>query len=215
VNELIYKVALSLHIGGGALALVCGPLAMAVTKGMRVHRFAGRVFVGAMLTVAVTAFYLSVVKPNPFLFVVAGFSMYMAGSGFRLARARRKTGAPIAMLDWLLTTAMAVFALGMFAYGGTLLSRSNAMGTVLLVFAAVAGLFVVQDVRYYRTMNGLGNARLRLHIGRMIGATISAYTAFLVVNNTVLPGLVAWLGPTVLGVPFMVYWSAKYSRKKL
>jgi hypothetical protein len=50
----------------------------------------------------------------------------------------------------------------------------------------------------------------------MIGAYISALTAFLVVNlhGDYIPGFVAWLLPTALLVPFIVRWSRQYSKLK-
>jgi len=48
------------------------------------------------------------------------------------------------------------------------------------------------------------------HLQRMIGAYIASLTAFLVVNNTILPGVIAWLLPSVLLVPFIMAWSKKY-----
>jgi type IV secretory pathway component VirB8 len=47
----------------------------------------------------------------------------------------------------------------------------------------------------------------------MIGAYIASITAFLVVNNTILPGVVAWLLPTAVLVPVLIKWSRKYAVK--
>jgi hypothetical protein len=43
----------------------------------------------------------------------------------------------------------------------------------------------------------------------MTGSYIASSTAFLVVNNTILPGIIAWLIPTVLLVPLIIMWSRK------
>ena len=40
----------------------------------------------------------------------------------------------------------------------------------------------------------------------MVGTYIASITAFLVVNNTILPGLVVWLAPGVLLTPLIFYW---------
>jgi hypothetical protein len=47
------------------------------------------------------------------------------------------------------------------------------------------------------------------HLQRMIGSFIAALTAFLVVNNNILPGIVAWLLPTIILVPVIILLSQK------
>jgi len=69
---------------------------------------------------------------------------------------------------------------------------------------------VYQDFRNYKSQNSIKNFWLLVHIQRMIGSYIAAATAFLVVNNTILPGIVAWLLPTVILVPLIFKWSNKY-----
>jgi hypothetical protein len=49
----------------------------------------------------------------------------------------------------------------------------------------------------------------------MIGAYIASITAFLVVNNTILPSLVAWLAPGVLLTPLIFYWINQYKGKAI
>ena len=44
----------------------------------------------------------------------------------------------------------------------------------------------------------------------MMGSYIAAMTAFIVVNNTILPEIVAWLLPTVIVTPLIIKWSRKY-----
>lgn len=48
-----------------------------------------------------------------------------------------------------------------------------------------------------------------MHIGKITGGYIAATTAFVVVNNTFLPPLLAWLAPGVLGNIYIVYWIRK------
>ena len=44
---------------------------------------------------------------------------------------------------------------------------------------------------------------LKNHIGRMTGAYIAAFTAFLVINNTFLPQVLAWSLPGIIGGIFI------------
>jgi hypothetical protein len=49
------------------------------------------------------------------------------------------------------------------------------------------------------------------HLQRMIGAFIATVSAVSAVNLTPVLGIAAWLWPTVVGVPLVVYWSNRYS----
>lgn len=71
-----------------------------------------------------------------------------------------------------------------------------------------------KDIKLYKGNNTVKNYWLLIHIQRMIGAYIAALTAFLVVNNTYLPSLAAWLLPTVILTPLIFYWSKMYANKQ-
>lgn len=51
------------------------------------------------------------------------------------------------------------------------------------------------------------------HIGRMGGAYIAIITAFLVINLTFLPDMVAWLGPTFIGSPLITFYIRRYKKR--
>ncbi|MEJ7684882.1 MAG: hypothetical protein WKG06_44950 [Segetibacter sp.] len=44
----------------------------------------------------------------------------------------------------------------------------------------------------------------------MTGSYVASATAFLVVNNKILPNIIAWLLPTIIIVPLIVSWTRKY-----
>jgi hypothetical protein len=55
------------------------------------------------------------------------------------------------------------------------------------------------------------------HLGGMLGSYIGAFTAFLVINNSRwihAPEIVAWLGPTIVLVPLIIYELNKRNSKK-
>ncbi|HYK40632.1 MAG TPA: hypothetical protein VEU98_11415, partial [Candidatus Eremiobacteraceae bacterium] len=56
---------LMLHIAGGMIGMLSGTAAMIFRKGFRAHIFAGRVFVGSMLTMGVCAAWLATLKHDP------------------------------------------------------------------------------------------------------------------------------------------------------
>lgn len=51
------------------------------------------------------------------------------------------------------------------------------------------------------------------HIARMLGGYIATVTAVSAVNLTMLPTIVRWLWPTVIGTPLIVVWIRRYQRR--
>jgi hypothetical protein len=88
-------------------------------------------------------------------------------------------------------------------------------GIVLVVFGCLGLFNVYQDISHWKGKTTLKNFGLIVHITRMIGSYIATVTAFLVVNNTFLPNIIAWLLPAVLFAPLQVIWSKKYQVKKV
>lgn len=79
-------------------------------------------------------------------------------------------------------------------------------GILCLVFAVFALLSVKDDLSNYIKRPIDKNYWLYLHISRMMGGNVAAFTAFLVVNNKILPWFVAWLLPTIIVIPLSVYY---------
>ena len=76
-------------------------------------------------------------------------------------------------------------------------------GIVFLLFGTASLRLCYTEYKAYTgkvtdTLYGLKN-----HIGRMTGAYIAAFTAFIVVNNTFLPDVLAWSLPGILGGIFI------------
>ena len=78
------RVLLTLHISCGVVGFVCAPVALATTKGGKVHRRFGKIYFWAMAGVAVTALILSFALPVYFLAMVAVFSFYSAFAAYRV-----------------------------------------------------------------------------------------------------------------------------------
>ncbi|HEY0977712.1 MAG TPA: hypothetical protein VGE21_09595, partial [Flavobacteriales bacterium] len=199
----LHTVLLVLHIIAGFTALLSGTVILVLRKGGLWHRRLGRVFFGAMIGVGVTAFGLSIIRPNAFLFMVGVFSLYQALGGFRAVRNR--TLRP-AVGDWMITVIGAANGAAMLVSGQV----------VLIVFGGLSVWLAFNDIRTYllvlkqRPVPRL--LWLQRHIGFMMGAYIATFTAFLVVNLASSYGILVWLGPTVVGVPLIVVWTRKHVR---
>jgi len=80
-------------------------------------------------------------------------------------------------------------------------------------FAIIGIIFSIRDLRLYRNPNKLKEAWLKIHLGKMIGAYISATTAFVVVNEF-FPSIYGWFIPGIVGGLFITYWIRKLNDKK-
>jgi uncharacterized membrane protein len=207
-----------IHAVFGGIALVAGPAAMMAMKGGRVHRAFGKLFFYTMAITSILALVISNFPghKNLFLFLVGIFTIYMICTGYRfLSLDNLHKGQKPEIVDWMLTIGMGLFGTAFLLIGIAQLSGlwilvgERSFGIVMVVFASISILMVRQDINSYMGKVRYRNHWILIHLSRMLGANIAAFTAFLVVNNKLLPGIVAWLLPTVIGVPLIFYWTNK------
>ena len=117
----------------------------------------------------------------------------------------------ITMADKLPTFFMAVAALLFVVLGAMILSK-NSFGWVDLNFAIISIRFILSDFAFFRGKRKYANQWLLSHLQRMVGTYIASVTAFLVVNVRMEPAVLLWLGPTILIVPLIIYWSKRYKK---
>jgi len=197
-----YSIVLVLHITAGSLALLCGMLAVLTRKGHRAHRRAGIAYVGAMLVVALTAVLMATMHPNPFLFAVALFSAALALSGWLPARGDQPHwGRVIGVVG--LSAAVLLGAVGIWW-----LLEGDLFGIVALVFALISGRFGWLDV--WRTTTRNRTRRIVAHVSAMGGAYIATVSAVSAVNLDMLPPVIRWLWPTLVGIPLIVLAIRRY-----
>lgn len=206
--QIFFNILLGIHITGGAIGLFAGSYTMLTQKGTQLHRQIGIVFFYALLISAVVALPMSYLHSNYFLLIVGVFTSYLLLTGKRYLA--KKTTEDVSNMDWLLCFIMLLFGAGFIAWGSYLILHKINFGTVLLVLGIFSMLLVWQDNRNFKGRSLIKNYGLTNHIQRMIGAYIASITAFIVVNNSILPGVVAWLLPTAILVPVLIKWSRKY-----
>ncbi len=195
----------ALHIGSGSLAVAGMALALVYRKGGPGHRRSGQLYVVGMTAALLLAIIVSLLKSNVFLLLIGLFSGYFVYTGWRLAKVRNGARS---QLDQYATWLMLVVSAVMASYGLFVLVTGNTMGIVLLVFSCVAALPAWQDYRLGEQWPK-GKERIKLHLGRMGGASIATLTAVFVVNVHTSPGFLAWLLPTFVITPIIVYWMRK------
>jgi len=200
-----------LHIAAGTVALSAGVGALATAKGGLWHRRSGRVFVVSMGIVVGTVFPLLALDPTSFrafLALVAVFSGYLVLSGYRALSRKRPTDEP-GVIDWIGAAGVVIACAGLGGWGLSLILGGDSFGIVMIVFGGIGLAFGVADTRTFRAGGRRGPWTVT-HLQRMIAAFIATVSAVSAVNLTGMLGIVAWLWPTVAGVPLIVYWSKKY-----
>jgi uncharacterized membrane protein len=217
----IFNIFLAVHVAGGVTGLLTGILSLSAQKGGNVHTKSGVIFYFAMLTVAATSFLLSILHSNPFLFAVGVFTGYMTLTGRRYLTQKQKGLAnQTDNFEKILAAAMFAFVLVFLYLGISSLIKQNYFGIVFLVFGWGTLSMVREDYAIIQGKNTNPMLWLRMHITRMTGAWIAAFTAFVVVNGdklTVILGenfagrasIVVWIAPAAVGTFFIIYWLRK------
>lgn len=205
----LYGSLLFIHIAGGFAALLSAFVAIlskTIDGAHKWHVYSGRVFFAGMAAVFLTAIPMAILKPNPFLFMIAIFSFYMALSGLRLAINRAGTPQTI---DWIIAGIMAITSVAMVAFGVYLLTTGESMGITIIIFGIIGAGFSLADIRTFRAGGLKGKERISAHLQRMMGATIATLTAFIVTNFYIEPIVILWLAPTIVITPIITIWSYK------
>jgi uncharacterized membrane protein len=202
ITTLIY-----IHAISGGMALCFGLLPLLLKKGSNGHKKWGKWFIYSMLVTALTAITVALIPSHysPFLLAIGIFSLYLTLSGYRSLQLRYNSPT---YADWGISIGMLLTGVFMVALPIVISQKLN---LVLTIFGLIGGAFAVNDLLRYRKPSPPAKKAITAHLGKMTGAYIAAVTAFLVVNQA-LPGMVAWLGPTVLGTVYIVYWTNKYHR---
>ena len=206
----LYTSLLYIHIASGSLALLTGTINMIRQKGGAKHRKMGRFYVRCMLLTGVSALIMAQINPNPFLFVVGVFTIYLVGTADRYIQPVLKKPT---LIDKTYTIGMLISSSIFILWGISAAIQSNTMGWVMLTFGGIGLFSVFQDFKNYRGKNPASNYRLLTHIGRMVGGYTATVTAVLVVNGDrlpfVVPEFLLWLSPTILLTPLSIYWIRK------
>lgn len=208
--DSIAEVLIIIHATFGGFALIAGLIAMSAKKGLKVHRKSGMVFFYTMLISAITALVVSLL-PNhesPFLFAVGIFSLFFVLNGYRALRFKFRN--PNIKIDKAISMVMIVTGVLMIFLP---IFVSYKINIVLTVFGIVGMVFAIRNLILFRDTEKLRANWLKMHVGNMMGGYISAFTAFVVVNQF-LPPLVSWLGPGIIGGFFIAYWLRKVDRTK-
>lgn len=212
--------AFALHIGGGALGLASGTVAVIARKGTRLHRMAGTIFAISMVVTAVFACYLGIVIPNQIVNVLIGtFTLYLVTTAWLTIRRTPGTVGVAEKLALLvsicLCTPFAVLAFQL-ATGATPMLKSAVplTGPVLVAiygFASVLGIAAIGDAKLVLAGGISGIPRISRHLWRMcVGLTLAAGSGFTNGLARLLPGPYhvpkAFFFPQFIPLALMIFW---------
>ncbi len=168
---------LILHIGGAAVGIVSGWVAILARKGRRLHRLAGDVFCVAMIVMAVVGGAVAPFMPSAQWSntTAAVFTLYLITTSWVVVR--RQPGKigwvePAASLVAIALAAMAVAGvMGLRLFGGGAESS-------IYVFGGLAALAAVCDLRIIAVGGIAGPARVARHLWRMSLALVLATASY-------------------------------------
>jgi len=194
-----------LHAILGTAALLSGAVAILSKKGNKIHVLAGKIFYFAML-IGVSFSIIVCFLPehtNYFLLAIGIFSLYLIIGGKRSLRF--KNTSHNYTIDKVVATIMLLAGLSMLLLPPLVLGQVN---IVLSVFGLTGVLFALRDFKQFKYPESVKSKYLKLHLGKMMGGYIAAFTAFLVVNQ-VIDSIWVWFLPTIPGSAYISYWMIK------
>ena len=208
-----YRPIVLVHILMGLVAIASGTVAMMLRKGSRSHTLVGRLFGISMLSTSGVASYIAFTDPQgKVVNVVMGLlTFYLVATAWRAAYRRRPQSD---VIDWLGMTAAAMLAMALTRIGLDVaagrLSRAGAPAGVFFVFAIIAALAAVLDLRMIRRGGVAGTPRLTRHLWRMCTGLFVAVGSFVLGQPQVFPVGIRNSGllvvPPVLVVLALGYW---------
>ena len=219
--------AFALHVGGGAVGLLSGSVAVTARKGGRLHRKAGTVFVVSMLVMAVFACYLAVVVPDQIVNVfISVFALYLISTAWLTVRRKDSTighpekvalvvglclCAPFAILSFQLATGLTPMFTTAVPFEGPVL-------IAIYGFTCVLAIAAIGDARLVFAGGISGVSRISRHLWRMcLGLTLAAGSGFTNGLARLLPG--PYHVPTALFLPqfiplgLLVFWLIRVRSK--
>ena len=176
---MLYLLILDVHIGAGIAALLSGAASMGFRKGSRRHVLSGRVFLVAMLTMAVGAVYLGIVHHEPPNTESGIITFYLVGTGWLAAKRR---GGESGRIDWV--ALLIPLTLGtLFLVNGirvVLGSSENGVPVGMDFFlGSICLLAAAGDVRLLIRGGVFGSQRIARHLWRMCFGLFIATGSFL------------------------------------
>jgi uncharacterized membrane protein len=210
----------SLHVVAGLIALASGAVALSALKGGRLHRRSGMIFVYTMLFMSATGALMAGLRLNWGTVVPGVLTFYLVSTA--LLTVRR----PAEGFQWLDSAALLVVlavvitdvTFGLQALASPTGRRFGYPPPLYFIFASVALLATVGDIRMLRAGGVQGARRIARHLWRMCFAMWIATASFFLGQARHFPkplrnGALLSI-PVLLVLVAMFYWLARVSFAK-
>ena len=209
ITILIY-----IHAFLGGLGLITGIGSVIAKKGGKPHKKMGKIFSYAMITSSLISLIIARMPnhENLFLFLIGIFTIYMVLAGNRALTFKNKAKNKANILDQGISGIMLIASMGMLVIGMIGLFQKNDASILNLFFGGFGTLLTIKDYQMFISFTKNKNMWLKNHLGRMIGALIASFTAFMVAGLHI-GTIFIWLAPTILGTFYIVYWKKKLQVK--
>ena len=210
---LLYGVPLlPIHITAGALAILGGAVSLIAAKGGALHRRSGLLFVCAMILMTFSAVYLGVARAQRFNAMQGAFAFYLVSTAFMTMRRNGQRFHWFEPAAAVLAFAIAGYdaALGLEAMRRPKHSMDGVPAMMIYIFAGLALMAAVGDVRVTFARNVNHRRRIARHLWRMCFALWIASASFFLGQAKVFPEQLRIMPllalPVVLVMAMMVYW---------
>lgn len=213
--EFLIKILIYIHAFFGGLGLLSGVASLYFRKGRTKHRNSGQIFSFSMLISSGLSLVIAVLPnhQNTFLFLIGLFTIYLILSGNRALSFRDSNKLSANTTDKVISGSMCIIALIMLIVATFKWVAEHEDAIFFLFFGAIGLFLAISDFRNYKLYRFQKIAWLKSHIGRMVGALIAAFTAFLV-TGLQRNDMIFWIAPTFIGIIIITYWTKKVSKKR-
>jgi uncharacterized membrane protein len=206
---------LPIHIIAGSIAIVAGFISVFAVKGLKLHRKSGIIFVYSMLVLSITGAVIAIVKNQPPSVIGGSLALYFVITGLLTVRPRDQR------FHWVDAAALVVgvmvgasaLKLGFDALHSPTGTMSGVPSVMMFIFATVAMIGALGDVRMMRAGGLHGAQRIARHLWRMCFALFIASGSFFLGQAKVIPKPIRILPllaiPALLPLLLMLFWLAR------
>jgi uncharacterized membrane protein len=214
--EQIIKTLIYIHAFLGGLGLVTGMISIFVKKGGFNHKRTGKIFSYSMVISSLISIFVARMPnhENLFLFLIGIFTIYLVLSGNRALTLKSKIKPKADLVDKLVSGTMLLVSLGMLIIGIIEIVQLKENCVLYLFFGCFGAFLTIKDFITFKNFNENNNAWLINHIGRMIGALIASFTAFLIIGLRI-DMILVWILPTIVGTIYIKHYKSKRKLKLL
>jgi len=209
------------HVVAATTGLLSGFMAIALRKGSGRHGAAGTVFVISMLCMSASAAFIAAfMKPNPINVLAGLLTFYLVATGWYAARRRERTtnGFDRGALLFIVLVAIGGYTVGIQAARSGTGKVNGIPSFMFFIFASVALLCAVSDMRMLRRGGLIGAQRIARHLWRLclalLIATLSFYPGQARLFSTALRSTNLLFVPHVILIGTMIFWAFRIRARK-